>query len=196
MTERKIRKLNAPFREFGLTPHGATKFRWMHTTEMHFLVEGALEESRTEGGLIVGMQRTFTKHSYAEVFGPRWILAHWQPPIHRERWVAMFGDTAPWPKDGEYHPIDSVVMPPGLEPLDIHTEVACMAIRLHLKTTRQDLQDRFDKTIAQEKKDMSREVYDEMVDSENAFFNPKPSARGGHVSFGGIDTSQGANRVQ
>jgi hypothetical protein len=196
MTENQLRKLNRAFREFGLTPNGATQFRWMHTTEMHFLVAAGFEENKTESGLIVGMKRTYEQHCYAEVYGPRWILAHWQEPIPRHRWVAAFGDSAPWPKDGEYHPIDNVMLDPGREPNEAHTEVACMAIRLHRKTTRQELTDSFHATVDAEKREMRNQIHDEMVDEENAFHNPNPGARGGPVSFGGIDQSKGANLVQ
>ncbi len=196
MTERQIRKLNAKFLEFGTTPNGFSRFRWLRTRDMHFLVQGALEETKTEGGLIVGMQRTYERHCYAEVYGDCWILACWQAPIPRARWIAAFGDSAPWPSQGEYHPIDNVQMPPGIEPNETHTEVACMAIRLHLKRTRQDLDDAFEMGQERESRSIRNEIYDEMCDSEAAFNNPNPGARGGPVSFGGINNTKGANRVQ
>jgi hypothetical protein len=209
MTGNRLRKLNRPFGEFGYTSTGATRFQWMRTAEMYFLVESGFEEVKTRGGLVhavagqnsedpglVVMQRTFRRISYADVYGPCWILAHWQEPIPRERWIAMFGDTVPWPSQGEFHPIDNVKMPPGAEPIEVHTEVACMAIRLHMKKMPAEVKAAYDATMAAEKKAVRDEIYDEMREADPAFLNPNPGARGGPVSFGGIKDTEGANTVQ
>lgn len=126
--KKRVDALNLRFIEFGLTPSGALKFKWIHSTEMHWFI---LSDAKT---LIVTPEkgRTAYRYSYADVYGPTWVLAHWVEPVSEDEWCASGRGDFPWPRNGEYHPIGTFVMHEGKEPYDAVTLYAVKCLRRHL----------------------------------------------------------------
>ncbi|MGC4052879.1 MAG: hypothetical protein QM757_26425 [Paludibaculum sp.] len=182
MSPRTLAKLNRKFREFGVTDTGNLNFRWKLTSEMTFLYDsGQFEDVETECGLFVGQQRRFVMQSYADVFGKRWTLARLQPPIDERLWKAIWADRVPWPRHGEYHPVENVMLDPGREPTEEVTCMVVLCLRLHRKTTRQDVADQIAAQEARSHKEDRDRIYGEMVEDDSIFGNPNPGKGSGNT---------------
>lgn len=127
-TQKRVDRLNAHFLEFGLTPTGDYKFKWKHTTEMYFFI---LSDAMT---LIwsPGLNRKTYCYDYAMLLEPKWVLAYWREPMPELEWFNRGLGDFPWPRNGEYHPIENIDMSCGVEPNEFETMRAIRDLRRHL----------------------------------------------------------------
>jgi hypothetical protein len=133
MTERALRRLNHQFEHFGRNPHGQLNFRWCNAKELYYLYEtGQMEEVQTQGGIYYA-RAVYERHLFADRYGPVWLLAKWEPPAcDAEEWSRRFGTAFPWPRQGQYLPIESAVLPEGVEPNEQLTEYTAWKLTRHL----------------------------------------------------------------
>lgn len=126
--QKRVDRLNERFREFGLTPLGEPKFQWKHTTEMYwFILSDAMQLVWTPG-----LERKAYCYDYAMLLEPRWVLAYWKEPVPEQEWFDSGRSDFPWPRNGEFHPIENIDMPCGVEPNEFETGRAIRDLRRHL----------------------------------------------------------------
>jgi hypothetical protein len=130
----RVEALNERFSEFGRNPYGDLKFRWGHTTELHyFMLEMKPESEWDQVGLLAVPSYKFQAYEWAGPLGECWHLTYWQKPVPYDEWVASGRENFPWPKHGEYLCVENVGLPPGQEPNEIHTFAAIAGIRFQLE---------------------------------------------------------------
>lgn len=198
--QRQIAQLNKRFGdEFGYTPTGHPKFKWVQTSEMFYhldnrskvsqvaeLVGGPLVQST--GGIFMPVGSGFERKCWADLHGNCWMLAMWHPPISCSEWLAKYGLDFPWPKDGEYHLVENVKLGAGEVPTEDLTQQATWAIYKHMERTFEQHKQLAEEATAKTMKEKTNRIEDEAEDLMTAFLNVP--GKKGHVSFGGIEASQ------
>lgn len=193
---KRIRLLNQRFVKFGVNPFGEPIYQWMHTTDLHYLIQrgDATGEWLPTAGtklLTRHWEPVYERHTWADTpHGMKWIMAKWQPPMPREDWERVLGHAMPWPSRGEYHPIENMgchdggcdCKNPQAEPDDAHTISAVAALEYHLGHTKQELMDRLMLRKHNEDKAVRNEIADDMWDTMTAW-GRIPGSNDGTVSI-------------
>lgn len=181
---KQIDILNAKyFTEFGMSPDGRLRFKWMRTDEMPLAFGRDMEEPRqTESGLWI-VSRSYKRRTVADTYGQGlcWTVAYLEPPPTREEWLKMFGTDIPWPANGYYRPIDNIVRVIDLLPDEECSARAAFNIRKHLNVTTKQWMELGDQAVAKQRRDFEKEVAD-MVDDAAPAFNNNPGGKS-HVSL-------------
>jgi hypothetical protein len=142
-----------------------------------------MEEAKTPSGIYY-MRTAYEKHNYRDLYGDVWVLAKWEAPISLDEWLGRVGTTFPWPKHGEYHPIESTVLPAGREPDEELTLYTIYKLYQHLGMKWPDhLRDAVQELAQRDKADKGK--WSDIVDDMMPAFGNVPGERQ-HVSFGGI----------
>lgn len=194
--ERKARQLNRKhFALFGFNPFGGLNYQWMRATELHFLIEPTETSMvQTPAGLWVPGELQYERHSWGEMrgadgkpLGNSWVMAHWVAPISEAAWKTKYQNKAPWPKHGEYAPIENWVCRRD-EDLENESAHAEFALRQHLSKTYDDFLE--DATAAAQKvKRDEREEFGDFVDDAMTAFGNIPGSRSTGVSLPSKETS-------
>lgn len=219
-----LRRLNKIFDtpDFGRTPDGRLRFRWFHTTELHYFVEGAKEEPQRlttrkyENGkrakdltlwlVLNGWERHCWANRLNSGDGRGYVIAVWKPPLSRDMHVARYGDKAPYQTGGEYHLIENTFRKEDDPPTERHTELLKQLLlqmfHLGVDPERHPMHGNpqgpnpiLDGMIAQmEKRHKATrdEIMDELEDIYPAF-GKMPGKRGGGVSIGGYTPNEQAD---
>jgi len=182
MNNKLLTKFNKQFLIFGSNIHGQQKFKWMHTTEMFYLLEtGGMETRKLPSGIWAAVTE-WKRKCYAEVYGPRWVLTVWQPPEYdREEWFRVFKGAFPWPEKGEFHPVESTLLPVGSEPTEYLTHYTIFMLHRHLGMDYPD-------HLREIKEDVKRKAtaeqswWDDIVDDAVPAFGNIPGSKE-HASF-------------
>lgn len=126
--------------EFGRNDFGENNYKWSLTQDLWgFEHKGHMvpRQILTPGGPLWAVESRFERFTVADIVGPnRWALSRWQH-MRRGEWLAIFGETWPWPNRGEYHMVGSP-MPDGEEPCHKSTETLIFHLRVHLGMTLED----------------------------------------------------------
>lgn len=171
------------FTEFGVTPDGRLRFKWMRTDEMQFdFGRGFDMKQKAESGLWVP-HREYKRRTAAETTGHGlcWTVAYLEPPVSREAWEAQHGTDIPWPAQGYYRPIDNITSHIDLLPDEHMTARAAFNIRHHLEFTFKDWVELGEEQKAKRDTAYRNEVSD-MVDDAAPAFGNNPGGKGS-VSF-------------
>ena len=183
MREKTLHALNKRFEIFGRNPHGGLNFRWFNARDLDYMYECGTEEGKTPSGLFV-IQTKWEKHSFADIYGPNWLLAKWQAPIPYSEWAKQIGTAFPWPRHGEYCPVESTVLRPGLEPDEDITQYTVYKLHQHLGMKAPDhLKRAYDEIEQRRKEDIGK--WSDIVDDVMPAFGNVPGKKM-HVSFGGV----------
>lgn len=153
--QRRLRKLNQSFVQFGVNPYGDLIYQWMHTTDLHYLLQRGDRvgewRANPDGLLLRSWEPVYERHTWADTpHGQKWIMAKWQAPVSKEEWERTLGTSFPWPSRGEYHPIENMgahdggctCKNPNEPPDEAHTVSAVAALKYHLGKSKQELIDR------------------------------------------------------
>lgn len=181
---RKIDLLNIRyFTEFGVTPDGRLRFKWMRTDEMPMeFGRGYDTHQDKESGLWLA-SREYKRRTAAETTGHGlcWTIAYLEPPVSRETWIAEHGTDVPWPAQGYYRPIDNITRHIELLPDEDSSAQAAYNIRHHLDLDLKDFVEIEEAATAKRNAAFKQEVSD-MVDDATPAFGNNPGGKGS-VSF-------------
>jgi len=141
MEQKLLSELNGRLAmEFGRNDFGENNYKWSLTQDLWgFEHKGHMvpRQILTPGGPLWAVESRFERFTVADIVGPnRWALSRWQH-MRRGEWLAIFGETWPWPNRGEYHMVGSP-MPDGEEPCHKSTETLIFHLRVHLGMTLED----------------------------------------------------------
>lgn len=189
--ERKARQLSQQhFTEFGFNPHGGLKFQWMRACDISVHIEPSDDGEFVQGesGLWIPGGKKYERHSWGEMrgaddapLGNCWMLAKWNSSIPEEEWWRRFGDLAPWPKHGEYTPIENWICRRD-EDLERESAHAAYALRQHLGKKFNDFLDESNAKAEKNKRD-ERNLIGDFVDDAGTAFGNIPGSRSTGVSF-------------
>ena len=183
MDDKTLSKLNTELQaHFGATPAGGPLFKWCLASELFYLYEReGYGEDRTDSGLYVARKR-WDRHSHAEHYGNVWMLTAWAPPEwDRMTWWNNFAGAFPYPVNGEYHPIESTVLPVGEEPSEALNLYTVRKLYGHLGMDYKDHLDNANSIVEKHKKADASIISDAVDDMVPAFGNV-PGEKS-HVSF-------------
>lgn len=141
MEQKLLSELNGRLAmEFGRNDFGENNYKWSLTQDLWgFEHKGHMvpRQILTPGGPLWAVESRFERFTVADIVGPnRWALSRWQH-MRRGEWLAIFGETWPYPNRGEYHMVGSP-MPDGEEPCFKSTETLIFHLRVHLGMTLED----------------------------------------------------------
>lgn len=194
--ERKARQLNRQyFSEFGYNPFGGLNFQWMRATDLHFMIEPSETSTvLSPGGIWIPGEMQYERHTWGEMrgadgepLGDCWIMANWKATIPEKEWIAKFGHIAPWPKHGEYAPIENWICRRD-EDLERESAHAAYALRQHLGKTFNDFLEESTAAAKKVAEDERNQFGDFVEDSMTAFGNI-PGSRSTGISFPSKETS-------
>lgn len=182
MKHKALRRLNQKFAAFGDNIHGQPNYKWVKLKDLFYLIEtGGFKEGRTPAGIYF-MQPVWERHSYAEIHGSRWVLAKWEPPgVDEAEWYRQFSGMFPWPRHGEYHPIEDTILPAGVEPAEQLTDYTVFILYQHLGMKYPDHLRRI-MEAANQQKDRDKAWWSDGVDEMMPAFGNVPGQKM-HVSF-------------
>jgi hypothetical protein len=188
MNHKALQRLNAQFVQFGRNPHGELNYRWCNAKDVHYLFEtGQMEECKTPGGLYL-MRALYERHSFADRYGTVWFLAKWEPPsCGAEEWTRLYGTAFPWPSHGQYLPIESTVLPAGVEPNESLTAYTAKKLAEHLGMKFADHLGDI-KAGHEQQKQGEKSQWSDVVDDTLPTFGQIPGSKG-HVSFPSVGAS-------
>ena len=117
--------------------------------------------------------------------GPVWVLCQWRKPgMSRKDWDAQFGNRRiPYPANGMHHAHPETALPKGLAPNDALTQFYIRTLDQQMSTTLADHLCNVHNEVAERKAQDYVDWVDLVQDSNPAFSNFEPGARGGPVSF-------------
>lgn len=173
--QRRLAKLNKQFERFGLNPFGELKYKWAHTTELHYYIEVG------RGDKPYGAEWIFTagvyvpsyhyeRHTWADTgHGPRWLMAEWNKPISQDEWIRKLGHSFPWPSRGEYLPCENLTLEPNEEPDERLTRLMVECLEFHLSLTSEERQTKLMQMFDAQKKSERTMIHDEAEDAMTAF---------------------------
>lgn len=166
------------FTEFGITPDGRLRFKWMRTDEMPIAFGRDFEMKQSEGGLWMP-HRDYKRRTMADTTGHGlcWTVAYLEPPVSRQAWEAQHGTDIPWPSQGYYRPIDNITTHIDLLPDEHISARAAYNIRHHLEFTFKDWVDMEEQETAKKNQAYRNEVAD-MVDDATPAFGNNPGGKG------------------
>jgi len=171
------------FTEFGVTPDGRLRFKWMRTDEMPIDFGRGYDVKQDSASGLWLPHREYKRRTVAETSGHGlcWTIAYLEPPVSREAWIAQHGTDIPWPAQGYYRPIDNITSHIDLMPDEHMTARAAYNIRHHLEFTFKDWVEMGEEQQAKKDRDYRNEVAD-MVDDATPAFGNNPGGKGS-VSF-------------
>jgi hypothetical protein len=178
MEQKLLAELNGRLAaEFGRNDFGENNYKWAMTSELWgFEHKGHLvpRQILTPGGPLWMVESRYERFTVADIVGNRWAVAKWSH-MRRGEWLAIFGETWPYPARGEYHMVGSP-MPEGEEPCRKITETLIFHLRIHLGMTleehEQDLLVRLE-----EKKRAERGPVEDAIADEFFAFDHLPGAK-------------------
>ena len=183
MTKQLLDKMNLEIRlHFGDTPAGCPAYKWCKSTDLFYFYEKpGYKEGLSPGGIWVA-QKEWERHSYADMYGNKWLLAMWTPPeCGPSEWSLIMQDAFPYPSNGEYHPIESTVLDVGVEPNENLNRYTLMKLYKHLGMEWNEHLDTANTTLEKVAKD-DQTMTDDMIDDVVPAFGNVPGERM-HVSF-------------
>lgn len=212
---RELKKLNKIFdtQDFGRAPDGGPRFRWFHTTELFYYVEGDREKPKAVrvGEKVLRtlwvVENGWERHCWANRLnsgdGKGFVVAVWKPPIPRDLHVARYGEKGPWQPNGEFHLIENTFRlesdPPTERGTYLLKELLLQMFHRGADPERHPVYGNFDTTneildgmVGQmEKKHAAtrQQILDEIDDIYPAF-GRMPGKRGGSVSIGGFSENE------
>lgn len=116
----------------------------------------------------------------------RWLIGMWYPPEEEGEWRRMFPDLG-YPRQGMYYATD-VMLLAGIEPNDTITDDVIGKLKGREGWTFRDFIDEIQGRRAKRERSLENRRND-IIDNAATAFGNLPGARGGAVSFGGVDES-------
>lgn len=182
MTPENLNHLNRILGDkMGTIPPGyresGSRFRWMRTEDLLFLVRKGTNRVTREGSLLSTVEDIPVCDYVRQCKRDVWCLAKWiEPPDPRE-WERLYGATLGYPKDGYWFMVQP--LRPGAEPDEEFGQLC--ADQLHWQANL-DLQTTFNLIMDQEERQerANKEKSDAMID--DLFVSHVPGARGGSYS--------------
>lgn len=170
LTHSELRRLNRIFgEEFGFNPHGQPNFRWMRTEEMFWFIDHGSGWRRTESGLLT-YGHEYERRCWADRIGRCWTVAKWTF-TPEDIWVNQHGDRVPWPKHGEWNPIENWKLEANQDPnLEITLEF-CAALRFHREHSFEDWVREYDAEWEAYRKAKRSELESAINDAMTVSFN-------------------------
>lgn len=180
MDQKLLGELNSRLAsEFGRNHFGEPNYKWSLTQDLWgFEHKGNLTPRQvvtSSGETIWAVESRYERFTVAEIVGAnRWALSKWQH-MRRGEWLAIFGESWPYPNRGEYHLVGSP-MPDGEEPCRKSTETLIFHLRVHLGMTLE--QHEQDLLVAlEEKKRIESGPVADAVEDEFFAFDHLPGAK-------------------
>lgn len=135
MDQRLLVELNGRLAsEFGRNRHGENNYKWALTSELGgFEHKGNATPKQVvtaSGDPLWAVESQYERFTVADIVGNRWALSKWTS-WRRGEWLAIFGNSWPFPARGEYQMVGSP-MPEGEEPCRKSTETLIFHLRIHL----------------------------------------------------------------
>lgn len=120
--------------------------------------------------------------------GRVWVLCQWRRPgMSPADWDAQFGDRRiPYPAQGMHHAHPETALPPGEVPTIERTQFYIRMLDEQMSATFTDQLCAIQNEIAEDKQRDDTEWVEYVQNTNPAFSNFAPGARGGHVSYGGL----------
>ncbi len=157
-------------------------YRWKWSENwFHTYLSTEMEPVTKPSGLVVYERKAKTRRMCLQQH-EQWVLAKWCPPHSESDWAARFGDKLPYPSRGYLAPTN-VVLEPGVLPDTAVTLQVIGLIRKERQNTMADYINRAEEAIDRREKRKKSRLDDAIRDCFTAFANPKPGARGNHVSL-------------
>jgi hypothetical protein len=164
--------------EFGRNHFGENNYKWSLTQDLWgFEHKGHLvpRQILTPAGPLWAVESRYERFTVADIVGAnRWALSKWSF-LRRGEWLAIFGETWPYPSRGEYQMVGSP-MPDGEEPCHKSTETLIFHLRIHLGMTLEDHEQDLLVRL-EEKKRSERGPVEDAIEDEMFAFNHLPGAK-------------------
>ena len=121
---------------------------------------------------------------WASRLGKVWVLCQWQRPgMSEPEWNKQFAGRFPYPANGMHHAQPETALPPGLCPNRELTQNYIWALDRQMSTSLITHVCDVQNEMAEDRDRDYAEWVEKVQDSNPAFSNFAPGARGGHVSF-------------
>ena len=184
MEQKLLAELNGRLAtEFGRNHLGENNYKWSLTQDLWgFEHKGHLvpRQILTPGGPLWAVESRYERFTVADIVGAnRWAFSKWSH-MRRGEWLAIFGESWPYPARGEYYLVGSP-MPDGEEPCHKSTETLIFHLRIHLGMTLEDHEQDLLVKLEEKRHIETGPVCDEIDDAMFAFSH-LPGAKD-HVSL-------------
>ena len=163
----------------GRLPDGRPRFSWMKAHEARYFVVIKGEVRVTDWSKRLGDVWVLCGWSEPTMFDP---ASRMQKPITREQWTKMCG-AAPYPTKGMWRAYPETAVPESRMPTQALTANYCKVIDGQLSCGFFDKLNEIDVGLALDKEQEYAEWTEYVQNSNPAFSNFEPGARGGHVSL-------------
>lgn len=193
--EPSVARLNDLLRtELGVTEAGFPKYQWrfcgdlidvfaLHHKDGSKVTDHVFDAN---SGLYLAKTRTIRKLQ-SEKHAKQWAICYWEAPVSEKQWLNSFGTLEDYPAGGTYMICQGCIHAEGVPPTRKTTQQFIAEIRKRrMKTVKEHVAE----DIAADKRADQKaeaELEEFFLDKVPAFLNVQPGARGGHVSFGGVE---------
>lgn len=164
--------------EFGRNHHGENNYKWSLTQDLWgFEHQGHLTPRQilTPAGPLWAVESRYERFTVADIVGPnRWAFSKWSH-MRRGEWLAIFGESWPYPNRGEYHMVGSPMLD-GEEPCHKVTEAISYHLKRHLGMTLEDHEQELLVKL-EEKKRAERGPVEDAIADEFFAFDHLPGAK-------------------
>ena len=143
----------------GRVSNGQPKYQWMRTESLFWnsQKQGWTARRLPSGIWVVGPE--YRRRSFAELYGPCWSMAKWQPPGCSETtWHRRYIGALPYPAGGYYVPVGAMQLAPERTPDLDETLKAIWAILSDVERPFDELVEEGDRAMKDHHKEIDRKI--------------------------------------
>lgn len=152
----------------------------MRTSEMFYFVDHGKAWARNEAGLMT-LERKFERRCWADRLGVRWIIVKWNHWDEGD-WIEQFGTKIPFPRHGEWLPIENWKLEEEEDPTLDLTDKFVWALKRDREMNMADWIKRDEEDFARYLKSQKSELSSRVRNAMTAY-GRIPGTHGGQTEF-------------